>query len=134
MSRNHRHGKRTHLQYNGFIKESPILQSRNHLSKAVDETSIKNHHTERNFGKRTETSFHLNEESDDSLDQADGNHATPLSTNTESNTSKPPVEEEKGGKLILFYYRFLRKHCAYGILLLSQRQIKKFLLLIQGST
>ena len=102
MSRNHRHGKRTHLQYNGFIRESPILQSRNHLSKAVDDTSINNHNTERNFGKRTETDFHLDEESDDSLEQSDVNHATPLSTNTESNTSKPPAEEE-GGKLIFCF-------------------------------
>ena len=96
LSRKNRHGKRTHLQYNGFSRESPILQSRNHLSKAVDETSTNYRYAERNFGKRTETGFHLNDDSDDNSEQVDGNHAI-LSANTESNTLKPPEVEEEGG-------------------------------------
>ena len=104
MSRNRHHGKRTHLQYNVFsngrVGKSPILNGRDHLSKAVDETykTPINHYTERNFGKRTETGFHLSDESDDGSEQADGNHATPPPI-AESNLSKPPTEEEEGGKL-----------------------------------
>lgn len=106
---NNRHGKRTQLQHrtnlNAEILPITVWRTNHNTVKTIDENDnvddeetlsfLKLPKSTRNFEKRTETGFHLNDPDSPEGQQADENQTPP----TESNTPKPHEEEEEtGGK------------------------------------